>query len=278
MRTGVVLVQILLQTRIITRLTPPGPAARSKGMALISLDDLEGLDNDITDDISDDITEEQPMAEDRLLSHWQRVASTHQVSVPTEMTGPIHEMTQNSQQRETLPYAPISSHEKMGALQYEERLYPAGRWACVTRADGLYEQSISMAFMKLMRYICKENSLGRYLGMTVPVVSLIQMIEDGSGFQKSVLTGFFLPAQYQSCPPAPLDPEIQVQDWDPITVIARPFFGTTNESTVQRQISELWEVLAESDGVRRDRYMVAVFENPGVPQRRNEIWFLRDRI
>ncbi|KAJ0051203.1 hypothetical protein NL108_015952, partial [Boleophthalmus pectinirostris] len=137
------------------------------------------------------------------------------------MTGPIHEMTRNSHQRETLPYAPISSHQKVGELQYEERLYSAGRWACVTRSDSLYEQSISTGFMKLMKYICKENSLGQYLGMTVPVVSLVQMTEDGSGFQKPVLTGFFLPTQYQNCPPAPLDPDIQVQNWDPLTVIAR---------------------------------------------------------
>lgn len=43
---------------------------------------------------------------------------------------------------------------------YEERRYPAGKWACVTKGEPLYEQSISMSFMKLMRYICKENSVG----------------------------------------------------------------------------------------------------------------------
>lgn len=34
----------------------------------------------------------------------------------TEMTGPIQEMTRNSQQREPLPFAPISRHEKVKAL------------------------------------------------------------------------------------------------------------------------------------------------------------------
>lgn len=48
----------------------------------------------------------------------------------------------------------------MGEELYEERRYPAGHWACVTRGEELYEQSISMAFMKLMRFICKENSTG----------------------------------------------------------------------------------------------------------------------
>lgn len=48
----------------------------------------------------------------------------------------------------------------MGEVAYEERVYPAGNWACVTRGEDLYEQSISMSFMKLMRFICKENSAG----------------------------------------------------------------------------------------------------------------------
>lgn len=50
-------------------------------MALISLEDLEGLDDEQLDD---DITDNpEPMdGDDRLLSHWQAVASTHQVSVP----------------------------------------------------------------------------------------------------------------------------------------------------------------------------------------------------
>lgn len=48
----------------------------------------------------------------------------------------------------------------MGEVLYEERVYPAGNWACVTRGEDLYEQSISMGFMKLMRFICKENSAG----------------------------------------------------------------------------------------------------------------------
>lgn len=49
----------------------------------------------------------------------------------------------------------------MGEVQYEERVCPEGFWACVTRAEDLYEQSISMGFMKLMRFICKDNSAGQ---------------------------------------------------------------------------------------------------------------------
>ncbi|XP_029949085.1 heme-binding protein 1-like [Salarias fasciatus] len=245
-------------------------------MALISLEDLDGLDDEQLDD---DITDNpEPMDEDdsgRLLAHWQAVASTHQVSVPTEMTGPIQEMTRNRQQREPLPFATISSHEKMGEVQYEERVYPAGYWACVTRGEDLYEQSISMGFMKLMRYICKENSAGRYLGMTVPVISNVHMMADGVTFEKDVETAFFLPAELQSNPPQSSDPEISIVYREPLRVVSRVFLGTTTEETVGRQISLLWEILGVGEDLRRDQYIVAVYENPSVPRRRNEIWFIR---
>ncbi|XP_076584854.1 heme-binding protein soul4 isoform X2 [Chaetodon auriga] len=246
-------------------------------MALISLEDLDGLDDEQLDD---DITDNpEPMDEDeRLLAHWQAVASTHQVSVPPEMAGPIHEMTHNSQQREPLPFAPVSCHEKMGEVLYEERVYPAGNWACVTRGEDLYEQSISMGFMKLMRFICKENSAGRYLGMTVPVVSNIHMMEDGNTFEKEVQTAFFLPTEFQTNPPRPSDPDITIVHREAIRVIARTFFGTTTEETVTHQIGLLWEILGVTDELCRDNYMVAVYENPGVPRRRNEIWFIRRNL
>lgn len=245
-------------------------------MALISLEDLDGLDDEQFDDDITDNTE--PMDEeqsDQLLTHWQAVASTHQVSVPQEMTGPIHEMTRNRQQREPIPFSVISCHEKMGEIQYEERVYPAGHWACVTRREDLYEQSISMGFMKLMRFICKENSAGRYLGMTVPVISNVHMMEDGVTFEKEVETAFYLPAELQSSPPLSSDPDIAIVYREPIRVVTRVFFGTTTEETVGRQISQLWEMLGVSEDLRRDMYTIAVYENPGVPQRRNEVWFIR---
>ncbi|XP_003972296.2 heme-binding protein soul4 isoform X2 [Takifugu rubripes] len=213
--------------------------------------------------------------DDQLLSHWQAVASTHQVSVPQEMTGPIHEMTHNRQQREQLHFALVSRHEKVGEVLYEERVYPAGYWACVTRGEDLYEQSISMAFMKLMRFICKENSAGRYLGMTVPVVSHIHMMDNGVTFKKDVQTAFFLPAHFQTDPPRPVDPDITIVHREPIRVVARTFFGTTTEETVGHQISLLWEIVGVADEFCTDAYMVAVYENPGVVRRRNEIWLIR---
>lgn len=44
---------------------------------------------------------------------------------------------------------------------------------------------------------------------------------------------------------------------------------------MSRQISLLWEIVGVGDDLRTSSFMVAVYENPGVPRRRNEIWFIR---
>lgn len=248
----------------------------SSTMALISLEDLEGFDDEqLDDDITDNPEAVVDGEEERLYSHWQAVASTHQVSVPREMTGPIQEMTRRSQEREPVPSVTISRHEKLGEVVYEERMYPAGNWACVTNREKLYEQSISMGFMKLMRFICKENSAGRYLGMTVPIVSNINMMEDGRTFRKDIMTAYYLPSEFQATPIQPSDSDIVIVRREAFRVITRVFHGTTTEETITQQIGALWEILGAADTVHRDAYMVAVFENPGVSCRRNEIWFIR---
>uniref|UniRef100_A0A8C2JLW4 Heme-binding protein soul4 n=1 Tax=Cyprinus carpio TaxID=7962 RepID=A0A8C2JLW4_CYPCA len=162
-------------------------------MALISTEDLAGLDDDITDSSEPMDDEEQ----DRMYN-------------------------QTSQQQQ-VPFVTISRHEKgksLGEVLYEERVYPPGTWACVSKADTLYEQSISNAFMKLMRLICKENSTGRYLGMSVPV---------------DVLTAYYLPAELQTRPPEPTDPDIRIVHRDAIRVIAR-YTNTLPSNTVQMYV------------------------------------------
>lgn len=70
-------------------------------MALISLEDLEGLDDEQLDN---DITDNpEPIdGDDHLLSHWQAVASTHQVSVPAgEGAEPLFSIIHHKQQRIT---------------------------------------------------------------------------------------------------------------------------------------------------------------------------------
>ena len=53
-------------------------------MALISLEDLDGLDDEqMAEDTTDDSEAREDLEGQRLLNHWQSVGRTHQVSVPT---------------------------------------------------------------------------------------------------------------------------------------------------------------------------------------------------
>lgn len=95
------------------------------------------------------------------------------------------------------------------AAAYEERQYPAGKWACVTMGEPMYEQSISMSFMKLMRYICKENSvgvcrqgLGGLAGCTEGRALLLSLWSEGGGLLLLLLLllthlSHCLPASFQ---------------------------------------------------------------------------------
>lgn len=78
-----------------------------------------------------------------------------------------------------------------------------------------------------MLYTFKRNSSclmispGCYLGMTVPVVNGITMLEDGGGFESEVLTAYYLPEEFQENPPHPADPDITIIHRDSMRVITR---------------------------------------------------------
>ncbi|XP_010576130.1 PREDICTED: heme-binding protein 1-like [Haliaeetus leucocephalus] len=243
-------------------------------MARITLEDLDGLGEEAAAGGDGEEEEEDEQERGRLFAHWEAVASTHRVSLPRDMAGPIVQMTRHNQAREPVPYVTLSQHEKSEEAAYEERRYPAGKWACVTKGEPMYEQSISMSFMKLMRYICKENSVGCYLGMTVPVLNEIHLTKEGTELEREVVTAYYLPGEFQQNPPVPMDPEVRITERAPLRVITRVFYGMTTEETILREIALFWELLGSTDTVLRETYIVAAYENPSIPQRRNEIWFI----
>uniref|UniRef100_A0A673MKV7 Heme-binding protein soul4 n=1 Tax=Sinocyclocheilus rhinocerous TaxID=307959 RepID=A0A673MKV7_9TELE len=168
-------------------------------MALISIEDLAGLDDEqVDDDITDSSEPMDEEQQDRMYAHWQAVGRTH-VSVPGEMRGPIEEMTRRNQtsEREPVPSVTISRHEKVKPAHL----------CCLLYFPSLLSLS--------------SVSPGRYLGMSVPVVNEIKMADDGTNFMKDALTAYYLPAEFQARPPEPTDPDIRIVHRDAIRVIAR---------------------------------------------------------
>uniref|UniRef100_A0A8C3QEW7 Heme-binding protein 1 n=1 Tax=Cyanoderma ruficeps TaxID=181631 RepID=A0A8C3QEW7_9PASS len=141
------------------------------------------------------------------------------------------------------------------AAAYEERRYPAGKWACVTMGEPMVAAAAA-ATTPVSLPACLFP--GCHLGMTVPVLNEIQLTKEGTELEREVLTAYYLPGEFQQNPPVPTDPEIHI----------------TERETILREISLFWELLGSTDTVLRETYIVASYENPSVPQRRNEIWFI----
>lgn len=253
---------------------------------MITLEDLESFSEEQLSDSGNGSLEEEAetMEEDehsdRLLHYWQDVARGHQVEVSQDMAEPIQQLTSNNQgrsAREHVPFTLLTRKEKCGELLYEKRHYEKGHWACVTMREDTYEQSICYGFMKIMRYICQQNSLGEYLGMTLPIVTVVRTNENHSVISSDVTVAYFLPAEHQAQPPQPHDSDIVIEIWPATTVYTRPFTGPTNEVTIINQINVMAEQLDVPDVCVNDSFIVAGYTNPAHSNRQNEIWFLERR-
>lgn len=254
-------------------------AADQPGM--ITLEDLESFSEDQLSDSGNGSLEEETETmeedDDRLLHYWQDVARGHQVEVSQDMAEPIHQLTTNNQGRSTrehVPFTLLSRKEKCGELLYEKRQYEKGHWACITMHEDTYEQSICYGFMRIMRYICQQNSTGNYLGMTLPIVTVVRTNEDHSVVSHDVTVAYFLPAEHQAQPPQPTDGEIVIEIWPATTVYTRSFTGPTNEITIINQINAMAELLDSPDLCINNSFIVAGYTNPAHSHRQNEIWFL----
>lgn len=213
-----------------------------------------------------------------------------------------------------------------------------------------YEQSICYGFMKIMRYICQQNSsgestskqpyyisdqalalisyfiysvrssssaneidsrliiipIGDYLGMSLPIVTMVRTNENHSVISQDVTVAYYLPADHQAQPPQAIDSEIVIEIW-PATIVytryvedkelgspgvllgiekeirllisflllsSRAFTGPTNEVTIINEINILAELLDCPAECVNDKFIVAGYTNPAHSNRQNEIWFL----
>uniref|UniRef100_A0A8B9F0L7 Uncharacterized protein n=1 Tax=Amazona collaria TaxID=241587 RepID=A0A8B9F0L7_9PSIT len=103
---------------------------------------------------------------------------------------------------------------------YEERRYPAGKWACVTKGEPLYEAAAVDTAISL----CPLPSCllpGCHLGMTVPVLNEIHLTKEGTKLEREVVTAYYIPGEFQQNPPVPMDPEIHITERAPLRVITR---------------------------------------------------------
>lgn len=60
--------------------------------------------------------------------------------------------------------------------------------------------------------------LGDYLGMTLPIVTVVRTDENHSVISNDVTVAYYLPTNHQAQPPPPHDNEIVLEIW-PATVV-----------------------------------------------------------
>ncbi|CAI9549055.1 unnamed protein product [Staurois parvus] len=192
------------------------------------------------------------------------------------MAEPIQQLTRNrTEERQRVPFLLLSCKEKCGEILYEKRQYGKAKWACVKMKEDKYEQSICMGFMKLMKYICEQNSSGLYLGMTIPILTTVHTDETHTGLTRVVTIAYYIPSHLQADPPQPTDQDIVIEEWPPTVVFTREFVGVTDEESIMREISLLAELLESPELCLQDTFIVAGYTNPAAANRRNEIWFLQ---
>ncbi|XP_067847137.1 heme-binding protein soul3 [Heptranchias perlo] len=250
------------------------------GRFLISLEDLDSVIEDQSSGLTTSGNaneEENGQDESGLLAYWQNIGRRHQVQVPVDMAEPIQQLTRNNQpqDREMVPFITIGHEKKGDELLYEKRQYKKAKWACVTEHEARYEQSTSMGFMKLMKYICQQNSSGLFLGLSLPIVTIVHTNQTRSELQPEVTIAYNLPAQFQDQVPQPFDAEIAIEEWPAHVIYTRPFDGTTNESSILREINQLSGHLDFPEQIPQDTFIVASYNNPAAPVRHNEIWFIQ---
>lgn len=240
---------------------------------MITLEDLESFPEEDLDGEPDEESEPMEDDQDRLLNYWQDIGRGHRIDVPQDMAQPIQQLT-SSPDREKVPFTLVTRKEKCGSVLYEKRVYEKAVWACVAVREDTYEQSICAGFMKLMRYICQQNTSGSYLGMTVPIVTVVRTDEARTALSTGVTVAYYLPYQHQDQPPMPFDPDINLETWPATFVYSRSFNGTTNEITILREINALSEVLDSPELRMSDSFIIAGYNSPAAAHRNNEVWFL----
>jgi len=163
---------------------------------------------------------------------------------------------------EAAPYTVVAQHEG-----FEERQYPARRWATVSAEGGNLDTLMDKMFLRLFRYISGQNERAATVAMTTPVSTLVRA--DGS-----FTMAFLLPEAHQADPPQAEG--VIIEDRPQMTVFTRRFGGFADEKMIGEQANELAELISASKVTDVDlkTYYVANYDDPRkVKGRRNEVWF-----
>jgi len=161
---------------------------------------------------------------------------------------------------------------------FEERKYPLYKWVTANQKKFSMFWADNYNFMKLFKYIRGHNSEKIQVPMTVPVCNRI-VEKDERTFEKDYTMMFWLPQQFQSKPPAPVDgDQVSIVEWSERTVYVASYGGWASERKIRSNANKLRESL-EKAGLDYDNSYIysQSYQAPfQIWKRHNEVMFAKE--
>jgi len=170
--------------------------------------------------------------------------------------------------------APYEVKAAMG--KFEERFYPSQKWVCTQKQAKEGENVGDSMFMKLFRYISRQN-VGRVaIKMTVPVSTQISKGQGVKTWKHRMC--FYLGKEHQDNPPQPTDDQVFIEDREGMTILTRKLPGYMNEDTWKIEAGDLQAILnAAGESFDPDTRWNVGYDSPyKFWDRRNEVWFQKN--
>lgn len=157
---------------------------------------------------------------------------------------------------------------------FEKRRYVGGTWASTTIETYLYAMAAPRGFKRLFNYIDEGNFLGVKIPMTSPV--RVRMEPSCGAFCKQNFTvSFFMPKEYQSNPPPPLDRNVFIEKDKPATYYVKSSGGfKIDDLSIAHMANALAKDLDEADRrYEASEWFVAGYDPPfRISDRHTEVW------
>ncbi|KAL5253647.1 hypothetical protein ACHWQZ_G013424 [Mnemiopsis leidyi] len=157
------------------------------------------------------------------------------------------------------------------------RKIAAGKWVSTHLDESDGEQKYNRAFMRLFGYISGTGNDERAnIPMTSPVIVMTNL--DESYRQGDGSMHFYIPSQFQENTPNPTNEDVEIEEWEDVTVYYRSFgykglyvspevwereFGYLARAIVDASLSSDWS-----------RAITGTFTQPGVGEQRHEVMFV----
>ena len=158
---------------------------------------------------------------------------------------------------------------------YSERILYSGNWT-TTRIDLTNPNGYREAYFRLGGYRSgKTNDRNQPVGMAVPVIKKWYLDEKNDVI--SATMSFYVPSPYQKDPPASLDEEVTVEQWDDLIIYSRTYGGNREDPEHMEQFHYLREALSmENIKTYPHMIMTAGYTSPRSGQQRREVMLIDD--